>query len=242
MIRPLFAFSICGRTARDIRIGAVALTARKRFHCSGVTSQKRIGLPRWSARISACPMPALFTRTSIRPNALRVSATIVSKNSGLARSAATGLIAAGRVPSAAALRSTATTSNPASDRPRAITRPMPLAAPVTMAVFRCAGIVGSSRPRVCGERAGMPNRAAAAVDGSAVGETGRLPAAESYVMSKRALQHASADSVLEGDRVEVQQQSDLAATEVRISLQLSLMQWQDTFDGLDLQNNLVAHG
>jgi hypothetical protein len=43
-------------------------------------------------------------------------------------------------------------------------RPMPLAAPVTMAVFLDVGIVGSSSPQVCGESEGdaksnVPNTA-----------------------------------------------------------------------------------
>jgi hypothetical protein len=43
MILPLFAVSMWGSTARAMLIGAAALTVMKRFHCSGVVSQKRIG-------------------------------------------------------------------------------------------------------------------------------------------------------------------------------------------------------
>ena len=43
-IRPCFAASMWGSTARAMLIGAAALTAMKRPHCSAVVSQKRIGL------------------------------------------------------------------------------------------------------------------------------------------------------------------------------------------------------
>jgi hypothetical protein len=55
-----------------------------------------------------------------------------------------------------------------------------------------------------------------------------------------ALQHPPADAVLEGDGVEVQQQSDLAMTQPQVCLKLGFMQWQDVLDGLDLQQHLVA--
>ena len=48
MMRPRFAVSMCGNTARAMLIGAAALTVMKLAHCSGVVSQKRIGSFRWS--------------------------------------------------------------------------------------------------------------------------------------------------------------------------------------------------
>ena len=122
---------MCGTTARAIIRGAVALTATKRLQSSGVISQKRSGLWRWSARIEPWPMPALLTRMSISPDWPSTSVTIVSNDAGSARSARKVRSAPGRfLPAAAsnsasqlASRSTAATSIPASSIPSAIALP-----------------------------------------------------------------------------------------------------------------------
>ena len=143
---------MCGTTARAIMIGPVAFTARKRCHCSGVISHIRIGLRRWSGLIEAWPMPALFTSTSIRPKRLSTAETIASNASGRARSAGMVCIVPGlsctvaaSAASPASLRSTAATSMPAPSRPSVIARPMPLAAPVTIAIFFSPAMAMSSR-------------------------------------------------------------------------------------------------
>jgi hypothetical protein len=54
------------------------------------------------------------------------------------------------------------------------------------------------------------------------------------------LQHATADAVFKGDRIEVQQEPDFATTEMKIRLKLGLVQGQDVFYGLDFKQNLIA--
>ena len=162
MMRPALRANMRGSTARAIMIGAVALTVRKRDHCSGVASQKRIGLRRWSARIPDWPMPALLTSTSI-PAELpeHVLATMRSNASGSARSAPTACStprawrsrAVSATPaSPSVLRSTPATSKPAVSSPSVIARPSPLAAPVTIATCLSAVAIGvSSGCRCCRE-------------------------------------------------------------------------------------------
>jgi hypothetical protein len=93
------------------------------------------------------PMPALLTRMSMRPAASSAVAVIRSNDAGSLKSDCTAFNCPARrlaatVPlsssSHGASRSTATTSMPAPSRPRVMARPMPLAAPVTIAVFRWA--------------------------------------------------------------------------------------------------------
>src|ERR1700722_14148213 len=111
----------------------------------------RIGLLRWSALIEGPPWPALFTSTSILPKRLSTLATIASKASGCARSVGSASIVpdlsctvAASAANPASLRSTAATSTPAPSSPSVNARPMPLAAPVTIAAFRSAAIGVSS--------------------------------------------------------------------------------------------------
>ncbi len=129
----------------------MAFTDRKRCHCSGVISHMRIGLRRWSALIEAWPMPALFTSTSILSKRLSTAETISSNASGRARSAGMVCIVPGlsctvaaSAASPASLRSTAATSTPAPSSPSVIARPMPLAAPVTIAIFFSPAMAVSS--------------------------------------------------------------------------------------------------
>ena len=97
-------------------------------------------------------MPALFTRTSIRPDRLSAAWTMCSNESARDRSAGWGINRPASpsadfatAPSASAARSTASTSIPLVANPSAIARPMPLAAPVTIAVLRSLAMFFSSR-------------------------------------------------------------------------------------------------
>src|SRR5260221_6370041 len=151
-MRPRLLRIMIGATARAIMSGAVALTARKRLQCSGEICQKRSGSLRKSGRIEPWPMPALLTRMSIRPAWPSTVDLIVSAALASLKSARTGIrlpvaFAAVAAPlsssSHAASLSTAATSMPAFNNPSVIARPMPLAAPVTIATWRSPAMASS---------------------------------------------------------------------------------------------------
>src|SRR6516162_5497160 len=154
--RPHFWRIMSWTRARDSAIGALLWTATKSFHSSGVTSQNLIGRCRLSVRIVAWPTPALLTRMSMTPNRPRAvltnssiassrarSASIVSKLALFCRSCA--IWASSARPWA--VRSTAATLSPLPSRPSTSSRPIPPAAPVTIAVRCCPLIVSSYRFR-----------------------------------------------------------------------------------------------
>ena len=158
-IRPHFWRIMSWTRARDSAIGALVWTATKSLHCSGVTSQNLIGCWRLSRRIVAWPTPALLTRMSIVPKRPRALATISSIASSRARSASivSKLAPCCRCCAAWAssarpwaVRSTAATPSPLPSRPSTNSRPMPPAAPVTIAA-RCCSLILSSQPSVCGD-------------------------------------------------------------------------------------------
>src|SRR6516162_173510 len=162
--RPHFWRIMSWTRARDSAIGALLWTATKSFHSSGVTSQNLIGCCRLSLRIVAWPTPALLTRMSITPKRTRALATTSSIASSRARSASivSKLAPCWRccaicVSSARpwVVRSTAATLSPLPSRPSTNSRPMPPAAPVTIAVRCCPLIVSSYRFRLLQQTAAV---------------------------------------------------------------------------------------
>ena len=55
------------------------------------------------------------------------------------------------------------------------------------------------------------------------------------------LQHAPRDSVGQGHRIEVDQQTNLVVAEPEIGQHLALMHWQYAFDRFDFQDDLLFH-
>src|ERR1700730_10502509 len=149
-MRPHFWRIMSWTTTRDSAIGALVWTATKSFHCSGVTSQNLIECCRLSLRIVAWPTPALLTRMSIVPKRPRALETISSIDSSQARSASIVMRLALCCRSCAArarsarpceVRSTAAILSPLPSSPSTSSRPMPPAAPVTIATRCCSLIV-----------------------------------------------------------------------------------------------------
>src|ERR1035437_1640810 len=108
----------------------------------------------------ACPIPALFTRMSRRPNSATTAAIRESTCAGSLisiwkeaaaappwRVSSPPQLAGARAPRSAAAPSTSTTASdaPLRERRRAISRPMPRPAPVTRAILLLS-VMNSSRP------------------------------------------------------------------------------------------------
>src|SRR5256885_4212153 len=114
-------------------------------------SQKRSGCCQLPGRNVACPTPALLTRMSIAPKRPRACPTMSEIAASRLRSASIvsklASLPCSRAPLASALsparvRSTAATRMPASSSPFTKARPIPPAAPVTIAV-RCVSLIAS---------------------------------------------------------------------------------------------------
>ena len=147
--RPQPRATRCGTAKRAIRKAPPALIARMRVQPSGAVSQKRSGPLQPGGVAGPIATPAQLTRMSMPPKAARISAMARSQSAGAATSALTGrsvpppelleTVAACRC-SPATSRSTPATLAPAAARARAMTAPMPLAAPVTTATLPASGV------------------------------------------------------------------------------------------------------
>src|SRR5580658_1494571 len=132
MMLPLRCRYICRSAARVVRKAPSRWMASSRFQSANGSSSS--GATIW--------IPALLTRTSIRPKAETAAAMPDSTSDSLVTSIATAMM---RWPdpsscsavacAAVAFRSAITTLAPAAANVRAISLPMPLAAPVTTATF-----------------------------------------------------------------------------------------------------------
>src|ERR1700733_3888719 len=132
MMLPLRCWYICRSAARVVRKAPSRWMASSRFQSANGSSSS--GATIW--------IPALLTRTSIRPKAETAAAMPDSTSDSLVTSIATAMM---RWPdpsscsavacAAVAFRSAITTLAPAAANVRAISLPMPLAAPVTTATL-----------------------------------------------------------------------------------------------------------
>src|SRR5580658_2894116 len=132
MMLPLRCRYIWRSAARVVRNAPSRWMARSRFHSANGSSSS--GATIW--------MPALLTSTSIRPKTEIAAAMPDSTSDSLVTSIATAMTRSPELSSSSAaaraavkLRSAITTQAPASAKVRAISLPIPLAAPVTTAVL-----------------------------------------------------------------------------------------------------------
>src|SRR5437764_11072361 len=170
-MRPHLRPVISGTTACASNSGAVVWTATNWRYGSAVISRKRNGCCQLPGRNVACPIPALLTRMSTAPNRPRAcptmsaiavsrlrSASIVSRFASLPCSRAAAVTPS----SPSRVRWTAATRMPAPSIPLPGARPMPPAAPVTIAA-RCVSLMPSS----CVRARGAPTAAIYATIGAA---------------------------------------------------------------------------
>src|SRR5437868_1939407 len=132
MMLPDLALNICFRQALVIRKAPSKWIASSRFQSAN--GKSTIGLTIW--------IPALLTSTSMRPNFAIVSATPFSTSGSSATfmptakaSAPFALISRAVASAASRLRSAMTGVPPSAAKRRAISLPMPLAAPVMISTF-----------------------------------------------------------------------------------------------------------
>ena len=154
--------SIAGTAARLMRRAAWKLRLKVASHCSSVISRKLV---------RACNPPALVTMASMRPCCSSTVAITRSGAAGSVRSAWTAVTrAAGSV--SIGSRSTPTTMAPSSVSRRALARPMPEAAPVTITTLSvsCRSMVPSGM--------GSALRAGRRSAGSGESEVSGAPAGE----------------------------------------------------------------
>src|SRR3954454_12683648 len=130
MTRPLLCARMWGRTALVMRMRPKTLTSKTIWS--------------WATELSSLapdePMPALLTRTSMRPNRSITCPTAVATESSLVTSRSTSVTPRPGVAREAS-RLGATTSNPASTSATAVALPMPDDAPVTRATGCVAFII-----------------------------------------------------------------------------------------------------
>ena len=136
-IVPLCWARMIGMTARMSRMGATTFVSR--MSCVEASSVMIVCMP---------PTPAMFRSASIRPPAVFASSMILTTSLGLVTSAViamidppAALISLVRAERLDARRPTMTTVQSRLARCRAVARPMPLEAPVTIATLR--GVVMS---------------------------------------------------------------------------------------------------
>src|SRR6266540_1339034 len=132
MTRPPPWARMCGRTAFVMRMTPRTLMFRMLW--AWVTE--------FSSTAPAEPMPALLTRTSMRPNRSITSSTAAVAESSLATSRSRYVTPGGGV-SSEVLRPVPITSKPAATKARAVSLPIPDEAPVTSATGRVVAITNS---------------------------------------------------------------------------------------------------
>jgi hypothetical protein len=123
MIRPWGETERCGIAARARRKAARRFTSCTRSQASSVMLATK----------AFAPIPALLKRMSRAPKLSIARSMMANGASGVARSAARLVISAFPKPRSAPGRSTASTRAPSAAKSSALARPMPDAAPVTIA-------------------------------------------------------------------------------------------------------------
>lgn len=131
-MRPRPWARMCGRTSRTMRMTPKTLMSKTAWACATVLSS--------AAPIE--PMPALLTRTSIRPNRSIICWTAAVAEVSLATSRSRKVTPSNRTTREAS-RLVPTTSKPALTRASTASFPMPEDAPVTRATGRAVVIMNS---------------------------------------------------------------------------------------------------